>query len=87
MNAHQQANHALDILLGPTAKAVWLAVRVDDCSLARVAREHDKSVPWVRDIVLGWDALLDVADLAPRQQSTGVYHPCYEGFHQIGDGE
>jgi hypothetical protein len=87
MNAYQKASNTLDILLGTQGRAIWMAARLDEVPVRAIAKEHELSTDVVREIVLNCDYVIELADIAPKEERTGVYHPCYEGFHQMGDGE
>lgn len=85
MNKYQEINELLDHLLGPVGRAIWLAARVDDKELYVIAKEHELPLGQVRDILATCDWAIDRMDWAPKQQPLPLYHPCYEGFHQMGD--
>ena len=92
MNEYQKAMHSLGILVGDRARAIWLAVRLDETERHVVARAHEITTGEVREVVSNVDGILDwMAQvghaLYTPTERTGTYRPCYEGFHQMGDGE
>lgn len=85
MNPVQQANEALGTVLGAVGRAVWLAVRVDDQPIGRVAKEFKISVGKVRDILASGDYAASFIRIKQPQQD-GTYHPNYGGFHAAEEG-
>ena len=92
MNEYQKAMHSLGILVGDKARAIWLAIRLDETPTYVVAKEHETSVGEVREVAANVDAIIEWMAQVGHALYTptirlGTYHPCYEGFHQMGDGE
>lgn len=85
MNPAQQANEALGTILGTVGRSVWLAVRVDNQSIGRVAREFKISPAKVKDILATGDYAASFIRIKLPQQD-GVYHPNYGGFHAAEEG-
>ena len=87
MNEWQRVNEALDTVLGSRLRAIWLCVKVDEKPLHVVAKEFDRTVAEIKAAVDLADWVLERADLAPKIPPKPPLKPCYEGFHQMGDGE
>jgi hypothetical protein len=88
MNDYQKASSTLGIVLGTQGRAVWLAHRLDGVPLIQVAKEHRLGLGFVKEMLATCDWIINQMEWLPTiMPSRGTYHPCYEGFHQIGDGE
>lgn len=87
MNKYMEINELLDKVLGPEARAIWLCARVDEKPSYVIAREFNKSVGEINDILKTADfAVEEFIKLEPEPRKPPV-KPAINGFHAIGDGE
>ena len=85
MNSYQTANLALEVLLGTEAKAIWLSSRVDEKSIAEIAKDFKLSRGRVREVLAAADFAVEQAALAPAAEPKRPLRTNWNGFHQTDE--